>query len=81
MILNGKNIVCAIPGYETSRQILMFNMLLSIVAYVIFLESFDCKFKQKRYDMINLKLCVKINLMYYMLIDVTCNNNVVDKSL
>ena len=63
---------------KQAEQKLMFNMLFSIIPYALFRESSDCKFRQKCYGMINLKQCVQIKLMYYIVIDVNCND---DKSL
>ena len=61
-----KHIVCGFPSYEASKNISLFNYVISIIAYSIFKLNSVCKFNNKDYCNVNIKNNIKQNISMYL---------------
>ena len=63
--LSWKHIVCGFPKYSDTTKIAGLNYVFAIVIYAIFKENSYCKWNNKDYQRLPVKLRIKENLVYY----------------
>ena len=60
-----ENIPCGFTTSEISDKIKLYNLIISIVSYVIFKENSKCKFDDVPYNRVNLRMRIKQMMTHY----------------
>jgi hypothetical protein len=60
-----KNIVCGFTSSEFSDKIKLYNLIISIVCYILFKENSKCNFDDVPYNRVNLRMRIKQMMTHY----------------